>query len=257
MHAIEELNAAREILATLLGKKRHAVVFTGAGISTESGIPDFRGPNGVWKNFKPIMFDEFLASEDARMEDWRRRFVMLDQFGMARPNAGHLAIAEQMRRGVVDTVITQNIDGLHQRAGVPAERVVEIHGNGTFATCLDCGLRHELTEIRAEIARTGKSPRCGRCGGLVKAAVISFGQPMPAEAMREAERAARAADLFLAIGSSLVVYPAAALPISAKKAGATLVIINRQETDLDVIADHVIRPDIGAVFAPFVGAGTA
>ncbi|MBB4302376.1 NAD-dependent deacetylase [Rhodobium orientis] len=253
MTVIAELNAACETIAELLAGARRGVVFTGAGISTESGIPDFRSPGGIWSNYKPIMFDDFCASEDARMEDWRRRFVMMDQFGAAEPNAGHLAIAEEVRRGHVETVITQNIDGLHQRAGVPAESVIEIHGNGNYAHCLDCRERHELAEMRAHIDETGESPRCRSCGGLVKGAVISFGQMMPEAEMARAQEAAVTADLFLAIGSSLVVYPAAALPVIAKRAGATLVIINRDPTDLDAIADHVVRMQIGDVFKPFLG----
>ncbi len=253
MHQIEELNEAIELIGELLAAATDAVVFTGAGISTESGIPDFRGPGGFWERHRPIMFDEFVASEGARMEDWRRRFTMLDQFGDAEPNAGHLAIAEQVRRGVVTTVITQNIDGLHQRAGVPADKMIEIHGNGTFARCLDCQTRYELAPIRAAIDDTANDFRCRKCGGIVKAAVISFGQAMPVNEMRRAEAAAENADLFLAIGSSLVVYPAAGLPVIAKKNGARLVIVNRDPTELDAIADHVVHLQIGDVFTPFTG----
>lgn len=253
MHEIKELNDAIALIGDLFAAAERAVVFTGAGISTESGIPDFRSPGGIWEKHRPIMFDDFVASKAARMEDWRRRFTMLDQFGEAEPNAGHLAIAEQVRRGVVSTVITQNIDGLHQRAGVPADKMIEIHGNGTFAKCLDCDTRHELAPIRAAIAETASDYRCARCGGIVKAAVISFGQAMPVDEMRRAEAASVEADLFLAIGSSLVVYPAAGLPLIAKRNGARLVIVNRDPTDLDGLADHVLHLQIGDVFAPFVG----
>lgn len=253
MPEITELNAAINTIGDALASARNAVVFTGAGISTESGIPDFRSPGGIWERQNPVMFDDFLASREARREDWRRRFTMLDQFGDAIPNAGHLAIAEQMRRGIVSAVITQNIDGLHQRAGTPADKVIEIHGNGTFATCLDCETRYELADIRPVVEGEGRDFLCAQCGGLVKAAVISFGQAMPVDEMRRAEEAARQADLFIAVGSSLVVYPAAGLPVIAKKHGARLIIINRDPTDIDPLADHVIHFQIGEVFAPFVG----
>jgi NAD-dependent deacetylase len=167
-------------LARLIDEARRAVVFTGAGISTESGIPDFRSPGGIWTQMAPIYFDDFLASESARRETWRRRFAMQDTFGAAEPNRGHRAVDALVRRGRVSAVITQNIDGLHQASGIPPERVVELHGNTTYATCLDCATRYELTDIRAAFERDGESPRCHRCHGFVKTATISFGQrPWP------------------------------------------------------------------------------
>ncbi|PLX39585.1 MAG: NAD-dependent deacetylase [Hyphomicrobiales bacterium] len=251
MPIITKGKEATTILSALFADARRGVVFTGAGISTESGIPDFRSPGGTWERFEPVYFDQFVASEEARQLDWKRRFIMLDQFGQAEPNAGHRAIAALVAAGKVDTVVTQNIDGLHQRAGVPAERVIEIHGNGTFATCLDCGRRHELSDIRPAFEADGTTPRCVSCGGLVKVAVISFGQAMPVTEMLRAEDAANRADLFVAIGSSLVVYPAAGLPVVAKREGAKLVIINREPTELDALADVVIHDEIGSVMAPF------
>jgi NAD-dependent deacetylase len=239
------MDASVAQLRRLIEVARRAVVFTGAGISTESGIPDFRGPQGIWTKQTPIYFDEFVASEEARRETWRRRFESDPVLRAAQPNRGHVAVAELVREGKVAAVITQNIDGLHQASGVPAEQVIELHGNTTYATCLDCAARFEIDALRASFERDARAPRCNRCGGLVKTATISFGQAMPAEAMRRAEEETLAADLFLAIGSSLVVYPAAGFPELAKRSGAKLVIINRDPTGLDAIADLVVNRMIG------------
>ena len=232
-------------LARFVEEARAAVVFTGAGLSTESGIPDFRSPGGIWTNNRPIDFGEFVESQDARREAWRRRFATSSVLDTARPNRGHLAIAELVRRGRVGTVITQNVDGLHQASGVPEERVVELHGNTTYAKCLDCDCRYELDDVRKEFERTGEAPVCVSCGGFVKTATISFGQPMPLEPMRRAEAATLACDLFIAIGSSLVVYPAAGFPTLAKRRGARLVIVNRDPTEQDGAADLVLHAEIG------------
>src|SRR6266852_5807502 len=147
-------------LVRLIAEARRAVVFTGAGISTESGIPDFRSPGGIWTRMAPIYFDDFLASENARRETWRRRFAMQDQFGAAEPNRGHRAVDALVRRGKISAVITQNIDGLHQASGIPPEKIIELHGNTTYATCLDCATRYELPEIRVSFERDGAAPRC-------------------------------------------------------------------------------------------------
>jgi NAD-dependent protein deacetylase/lipoamidase len=232
-------------LAAFLTAAQRIVVFTGAGISTESGIPDFRSPGGVWDKMPPVYFEEFLSSQEMRNETWRRRFAMTEMFGTAKPNAGHLAIAELVRRGKVTHVITQNIDGLHQAAGVPAAKVIELHGNTTYATCLACGLRYEIHAMREPFDSKGSVPDCF-CGGYIKPATISFGQPMPEEAMRLAQAATLACDFFLVAGSSLVVYPAAAFPLAAKREGAGLAILNRTPTDQDKYADLVIREGIGA-----------
>jgi NAD-dependent deacetylase len=224
------------------------VAFTGAGISTESGIPDFRSPGGIWSRMQPITYQEFVASEEARLEDWRRRFDMNEQLARAEPNVGHKALAALVASGKAAGIITQNIDGLHQRSGVPAEQVVELHGNATRGACLDCERPMRLAEVRAVIEARGESPRCA-CGGLVKATVVSFGQAMPTAAMARATALAQSCDLFLAIGSSLQVYPAAAIPLVAKEAGAGLVIINREPTPLDEAADLVVHRPIGAVFS--------
>jgi NAD-dependent deacetylase len=243
------INQLREMLAAA----RHAVVFTGAGISTESGIPDFRSPGGIWTRMAPIDFQDFIASEEARRETWRRRFAMEDTFRGAEPNRGHRAIATLVRRGTVSSVITQNIDGLHQASGVPDRQVIELHGNTTYATCLDCGERHELASIRTAFETDATPPRCVKCEGLVKTATISFGQSMPVLAMRRAEAETLAADLFIVLGSSLVVYPAAGFPELAKHNGARLVIVNREETGLDRYADLVLHEPIGDTLGGAVG----
>ena len=251
------LQADIDSLARLIGEARRAVVFTGAGISTESGIPDFRSPGGIWTQMAPIYFDDFLASEEARRETWRRRFAMQDTFGAAEPNRGHRAVDALVRRGKAGAVITQNIDGLHQASGIPAEKVIELHGNTTYATCLDCGTRHELADIRVAFERDGErqgaAPRCVRCKGFVKTATISFGQAMPQQAMRRAEAETLAADLFIVLGSSLVVYPAAGFPELAKRNGARLAIVNREPTPLDDLADLVIHRGIGDTLGGAVG----
>jgi NAD-dependent deacetylase len=240
-------------LKALLAEARRAVVFTGAGISTESGIPDFRSPGGLWTRNRPIPFEAFMGSEEARVETWRRRFALDEVLGAARPNRGHVAVAELVRQGKAAAVITQNIDGLHQASGVPDEAVIELHGNTSYAACLECGTRYELDPIRAAFERDGVTPRCARCLGFVKTATVAFGQSMPREAMRRAEAAALACDLFLAIGSSLVVYPAAGFPRLAKENGAALVIVNREPTDLDPLADLVLRRPIGETLGEAVG----
>jgi NAD-dependent deacetylase len=236
----------------MLRAARRAVVFTGAGISTESGIPDFRSPGGIWTRMAPIDFQDFVASAQMRREAWRRRFAMEESFAAARPNAGHEAVAALVARGTVSHVITQNIDNLHQDSGVPEDRVIEIHGNTRYAKCLDCGARMELAPIRAHFERHGDPPDCASCGGVVKTATISFGQAMPEREMAQAERATLACDLFLVLGSSLVVYPAAGFPLLARRNGARLVIVNREPTDQDEIAELVINAEIGPTMAAAV-----
>ena len=235
-------------LAALLRASANAVVFTGAGISTESGIPDFRSPGGIWDTMKPIEFDSFLRSPEMRREAWRRRFAMEEMFAGAKPNAGHDAVAQLVRRGKVKCVITQNIDNLHQASGIPTKKIVELHGNTTYATCLECDRRYEIAELRAIFEDDGVVPDCA-CGGIVKTATVSFGQAMPEAAMVRAHEAAATCDFFLVAGSSLVVYPAAGFPLIAKRAGAKLTILNRTPTDQDVYADLVIRDGIGTVLS--------
>ncbi|KRE15020.1 NAD-dependent deacetylase [Bosea sp. Root381] len=242
----DETNDAIDELHALLDRAPSILSFTGAGISTESGVPDFRSAGSPWMVNKPIPFDAFVKSREARIEAWRRKFVMDDHFAGAAPNRGHLALARLVAEGRSPAIITQNIDGLHQASGVPDEQVIELHGNGTYAICLLCGWRHELAAIRPVFEATGEPPACTMCAGPVKSATISFGQAMPQEKMSRAQQLALEAELLLVVGSSLVVYPAATLPIIAKKQGATLVIVNREPTELDEIADLVVRAEIGA-----------
>jgi NAD-dependent deacetylase len=239
--------------AALIDAADRIVLFTGAGISTESGIPDFRSPGGVWTKQTPIDFSDFMRSDNARRETWRRRFEMEPVLRQAAPNRGHRAVAELIRSGKAACVITQNIDGLHQDSGIPDDKVIELHGNTTYARCIGCGHAYDFAWVKQNIDETGSAPDCSICGEPVKTATISFGQPMPEDAMRRAAELAKACDLFIAIGSSLVVWPAAGFPLMAKNCGARLVIINNEPTEQDYIADLVIRHDIGETLAPFVG----
>jgi NAD-dependent deacetylase len=202
---------------------------------------------------RPIEFSDFLASPDMRDESWRRRFAMEEQFGGATPGRGHRALAALYKAGKVPGIITQNIDNLHQVSGFSATDVVELHGNTTYATCLGCAKRYELTWVKAQYdANGGRSPDCPACNGFIKTATVSFGQSMPEDAMRRAQKLTDSCDLFLAIGSSLVVWPAAGFPLAAKRNGAQLVIINRDATDFDGVADLVVRHDIGDALSPFI-----
>ncbi|HKS84647.1 MAG TPA: Sir2 family NAD-dependent protein deacetylase [Pseudolabrys sp.] len=247
-----DLPSAVSRLSRLVENAGTIVPFTGAGISTECGIPDFRSPGGLWTVNRPIPFGEFMASRDMRDESWRRRFAMQDRFGAAAPGRGHRALAALYRAGKVPALITQNIDNLHQASGVPARDVVELHGNTTYALCLDCEERYELAWVREKFEAAGQhAPECA-CGGFIKTATVSFGQSMPVAAMARAEQLTRTCDLFLAVGSSLVVWPAAGFPLMAKRNGAALVIINREPTEFDDLADLVVRNDIGDVLGPFI-----
>ena len=234
------------VLRQWVEEATNVVIFTGAGMSTDSGIPDFRSPGGVWTRMAPINFQDFIALEENRIEAWRRKFAMADELGETFPNEGHKAIADMVASGKVSAVITQNIDNLHQDSGIPDAQIIELHGNGTYAHCLDCDLRHELDAIRAafEALDMTAAPACQNCGGMLKTATISFGQAMPEAQMRRAEQATLACDLFIAIGSSLQVYPAAGFPVLARHNGARLVILNREATELDDAASLVINEEI-------------
>ena len=246
------MNPSFETLARMVEAARDVVAFTGAGISTECGIPDFRSPGGLWTKYRPIDYDTFMSSEAARREGLRRFLKIRAEVGEVQPGRGHRAIAGLVAAGKVSRVITQNIDNLHQESGVPGERIVELHGNGSYAHCLSCGTRHELDWVARWLAEEAeRAPACTLCGGIIKTATISFGQTMPVAAMRRAQEAAGACDLMLAIGSSLQVYPAAGLPVLARRTGARLVIVNREPTDLDALADVVINDDIGDVLDGF------
>ncbi len=247
-----DLQTAIARLGELVDTAQAIVPFTGAGISTECGIPDFRSPGGLWTKNRPIEFSDFIASQEMRDESWRRRFVLEEKFGGAKPGRGHRALASLYRAGKVPALVTQNIDNLHQDSGIPPKDIVELHGNTTYATCLDCGKRYEIAWVKEQFEAGGRHvPDCA-CGGFIKTATVSFGQVMPADAMQRAEQLAKSCDLFLAVGSSLVVWPAAGFPLMAKRAGAALVIINREPTEFDDLSDLVVRHDIGDVLAPFI-----
>jgi NAD-dependent deacetylase len=240
-------SAPTEHVAQWLAASQRAVVLTGAGISTESGIPDFRSPGGVWSKYRTVYFDDFMASADARHEYWRQKCEMHGDFAAAKPNAGHSVLARWEAAGRVRGVITQNIDGLHQLAG--SRQVLELHGTARQAACLDCAARFDIEPLVVRFQSTGTVPDCPQCGGRLKHATISFGQMLPADVLMQATRWVREADLMLAIGSSLVVMPAADLPRIAKAAGARLVIINRDATPLDGIADATLSGSIGDVLS--------
>jgi NAD-dependent deacetylase len=227
----------------MVDRAERIVLFTGAGISTDSGIPDFRSPGGTWTKMKPIDFSDFMRSDAARRETWKRRFDMEETLRKAAPNRGHRACAELIRTGKASVVITQNIDGLHQDSGISDDKVIELHGNTTYAHCLDCGQRYDIGALRVDFEQDNIVPHCA-CGGWVKTATVSFGQSMPVDAMRRAERETLLADLFVVIGSSLVVYPAAGFPELAKRNGARLAIVNLQPTGLDDMADLVLNRSI-------------
>ena len=242
-----------DALSARLAAAQRVAIFTGAGISTESGVPDFRSPGGIWTRLAPIDFKDFLRSEDLRREAWRRKIEIDRDMQVAEPNRGHRAVAALLARGKARAVITQNIDGLHQRAGIAEQAVIELHGNGTYARCLDCGLRHELAPLVEAFTREDRLPECMDCGGIVKSATVSFGQAMPPAAMQRAQAEALACDLCLVLGSSLLVYPAAGIPRMARRNGAKLVLINREPTDQDHLADLVLRTDIGPTLGAALG----
>lgn len=235
----------------LIARSSQIVGFTGAGISTESGIPDFRSPGGVWANNRMIEYSEFVNSRAGRIEYWRQKAAMWPEMRDAKPNAGHKAFVELERRGKLQAMITQNIDGLHQRAG--SANVIELHGTSVEAECLTCHARISMDQALQRVAEGDIAPECDACGGYLKPATISFGQAMPVIEMQRAIQACRNCDVFLAVGSSLVVYPAATLPELAKQSGAKLIIINRTSTPLDGIADLVVNEEIGKALPLLVG----
>jgi NAD-dependent deacetylase len=249
---VKDFRTGIDQLGDMIAQASCIVPFTGAGISTECGIPDFRSPGGLWTRNKPIDFGDFVADQDARDEAWRRRFAMEATFAAAQPGRGHRALSTLYRAGKIPVVITQNIDNLHQASGFAATDVIELHGNTTYARCIRCGERYELGWVKQRMDQSGHAPDCTLCDAPVKTATISFGQAMPDEEMRRASVMAQVCDLFIAIGSSLVVWPAAGIPVLAKSAGAKLVIINREPTDLDAEADLVLRFDIGETLSPFI-----
>jgi NAD-dependent deacetylase len=221
------------------------VVFTGAGISTESGIPDFRSPGGLWTRYKPVTFQEYLSSEAARVEAWKRRLETYEAHKTAKPNIGHYFVQSLDRKGKLIGLITQNVDGLHSDAGLANEKIVELHGNNRRIVCLKCDQSFDPDEVMKRLVGDFSSPKCDACGGILKAATISFGQAMPPEAMRQAQEWTERAAVFIVMGSSLQVQPAASFPVIAKRDGALLAIINREPTPLDEYADFVYHGAIG------------
>ena len=235
-------------LAERLRRCREIVFFTGAGISTESGVPDFRSPGGIWTRYQPVYFDEFLSSEEARVRYWKMKKETIELYKNVKPNIGHLAIKAFEERGQLLGLITQNVDGLHRLAGVSEEKMVELHGTDRRVVCLGCEKEFDAQAIYEKTSRDPTPPVCDRCGGFLKPATISFGQPMPVVAMRRAQELSQAAEIFIVVGSSLVVQPAASFPVIAKQGGAMLAIINRDPTPLDSLADFNYRGAIGEFF---------
>ncbi len=236
-------------LAALIADSERLVAFTGAGISTESGIPDFRSPGGIWNRYKPIDFQTFLGSEEGKREYWRRGRNTYAVIREARPNPAHLALVELERVGKLDLLITQNIDGLHMIAGSSPERTIELHGSAHQVYCMACGATETRDTISARLDAGEAIPACRVCGGVLRASTIAFGEPLPQAPLQRAIAAARGGDLFLVIGSSLVVNPAAQLPQIAAQAGAYLVILNQTPTPLDDLAHLLLRGAAGAVMA--------
>jgi NAD-dependent deacetylase len=236
-----------ERAAELIATAGPVVVFTGAGVSTESGIPDFRSPAGVWARYDPddFSFQNFLRSEDGRRRYWALGRELYRTVREARPNAAHHAIVALEALGLLDCVITQNIDNLHQRAGTAPGKVIELHGNATRARCLGCEAACTRDEIQERLEAGEAVPACHACGGILKPYTVLFGEPMPPRETWEAEQRARAAGSFVVVGSSLVVYPAAHMPLYAKEAGARLVIVNRTPTHLDHLADVLLSGEAG------------
>lgn len=235
-----------EELASRVRSSRYLVAFTGAGISTESGIPDFRGPQGIWKKMRPIELSEFLADPSARREYWRRKIESYPQMRDAQPNEGHRALARLFQAGLLKTIITQNIDGLHQKAGIPESAVIELHGSNTYIACLSCRKRYEWEDVLPLLDRGAGCPRCD-CGGWLKPATISFGQAMPEAEIRKAFAEAARTDLLIVVGSSLQVHPAAAIPNETFQAGGWVVIINKEPTAQDSTAGAIIRGPAGEI----------
>jgi NAD-dependent deacetylase len=221
------------------------VVFTGAGISTESGIPDFRSPGGIWTRYRPVTFQEYMGSEAARIEAWKRRLESWEQYKNAKPNVGHYFVHSLDAKAKLIGLITQNVDGLHREAGLPDEKIIELHGSNSKVICIECSQSYDPGEIIKRLVGDFASPKCNACGGILKSATISFGQAMPEQALRQAQQWTEQAKVFVVMGSSLQVQPAASFPVMAKRTGALLAIINREPGPLDEIADFVHHGAIG------------
>jgi NAD-dependent deacetylase len=249
----QDLETLTDKVADLVIESRRIIVFTGAGISTESGIPDFRSPGGIWERFDPddFTYQKFVSDPESRRKQWQMlREGML--VGGAEPNPAHYAIAELHQLGKLDCVITQNIDNLHQKAGVPDDRVFELHGNMKWAVCLDCGRRYPFGDIKPRLDKGEEIPDCEACQGMLKPDVVMFGEQLPGQVLNEASHRAYRCDLFIVIGSTLVVYPAAYMPIYATSAGAKLVIVNLSATPMDHQAAVLIKAKAGETMSKVV-----
>jgi NAD-dependent deacetylase len=244
----ETARRAVDALIALAKPARRIVAFTGAGISTESGIPDYRGPGGVWERNAPPTLDDFRANPATRHHYWAERRERYQALRDTRPNAGHLALVRLQQHGRLLQVITQNIDGLHQKAGTDPARTIELHGTAHRVRCLDCGAAWPAEEIQARL-EAETVPVCVNCGGMLRAATVLFGEGLPEIPLRDALAAARDCDLMLVIGSSLVVQPAARIPEIATAYGARLAIVNNEPTPLDALADVVVRASAGAALS--------
>jgi NAD-dependent deacetylase len=255
---MQDQNAAIAAVRSWIDAAQRIVVLTGAGISTDSGIPDFRGPQGLWtKNpeaEKMATIGHYMADPEVRKRSWQMRLEM--EIGRREPNAGHRALAELERRGRLDTLITQNVDGLHQKGGVSPRAIVEIHGTLHEVLCMDCGERAPIERALARVRAGEQDPSCRSCGGILKSATISFGQNLVMEDLRRAERAAQGCDLLLAVGTTLAVYPIAGVVPIAKSAGARIVILNAHPTEMDDLADAVLRGSISEILPRLVAASS-
>jgi NAD-dependent deacetylase len=238
-------------IAEKIRQSDEIVVFTGAGISTESGIPDFRSPGGIWTRYRPVTFQEYMSSEASRIEAWKRRLDGWEQYKNAKPNIGHYFVHSLDAKGKLVGLITQNVDGLHSKAGLPDEKIVELHGSNRKVICLNCSKDFDPDEVIKKLVGDFASPKCDACGGILKSATVSFGQAMPENAMRQAQEWTEEAEVFIVMGSSLQVQPAASFPVVAKRNGALLAIINREAGPLDDTADFVHRGAIGEFCARF------
>jgi len=248
----QNLDTLADRVADLIVKAKRVVVFTGAGVSTESGVPDFRSPGGIWERFNPddFTYQKFIKNQKTRQLWWQ----LFQERGATeiRPNPAHYAIAELDRLGKLDSVITQNIDNLHQKAGVPDEKVFELHGSINWTVCLKCGQRYTLEQVKARLDKGEEIPACEACGGILKPSVVFFGELLPEGVFDKASHRSRSADLFIVIGSSLVVYPAADIPAHALSSGAKLVIINLSPTPMDYQATVLVRAKAGEAMSEVI-----
>jgi NAD-dependent deacetylase len=245
------MNDKISLIAAKIAEGGKNVVFTGAGISTESGIPDYRSKGGIWDKFRPVYFDEFMSSKKARIKYWRRKSELYHDLVKAEPNPAHISLVSLHEMGLLESVITQNIDGLHQKSGLPDEKVIELHGNTLRARCMSCGTVVSIDEAQNRIEKGDLAPEC-ECGGYLKPDTISFGQAMPVKEVEKAIELSRNCDFFMVVGSTLLVQPAALMPDYAKQSGAFLAIVNLSETPYDGMCDALIRGKAGEMLTEIV-----